>query len=96
MSDVEHFMIRFRCNNTVNDVFTSGACYWFARTLYERFKKESPTIMYSQEDNHFGTRIGDDIYDITGNVTSKYNWIRWCDFDDCLERKRIVRDCIMF
>ena len=84
------------------DTFSNGCCYWFARILKDRFPRQDwddfdPEIMYTQIDNHFGCLIDGIIYDVTGDVTYKYKWERWCDIEykDELLYKRIVRDCVL-
>lgn len=52
--------------------------------------------MYDEIENHFGTKVNGRVYDITGDVTFKYEWKAWSDVDDELPRSRIIRDCIMF
>lgn len=52
--------------------------------------------MYDQIENHFVAEIEGRLYDITGDVTDKYDVIAWDDLDDDLLRARIIRDCIMF
>jgi hypothetical protein len=52
--------------------------------------------MYDQVFNHFVTEIDGRLYDITGDVTEKYNVIPWDEYSDDLHRIRIIRDCIMF
>lgn len=67
----------------VIDCFMNGCCYWFAHILVYRFyafgrKKLDPTvIMYAPKENHFGARIEGRVYDITGDVTDKYEWTSW-------------------
>lgn len=75
-------------------VFTSGYCYWFAHILAHRFPNSE--IMYDEVANHFGTKINDKIFDITGDITTDYSWI---PFSELIERdellyKRLKRDCI--
>lgn len=82
--DVTQFLKRFHFSKNITDVFLNGCCYWFA------------TIMYDEVINHFGTKIEGRVYDITGDVTFKYEWKPWPDVNDELFRARIVRDCIMF
>lgn len=83
-------------NSGVINSFTNGCCYWFARILSERFVSDE--IVYDQVANHFGCRIGNEVYDITGDVTDKYNWESWevVAKEDNLRTSRIVRDCINF
>lgn len=81
----------------VTECFTSGCCYWFAHILFYRFtdNQPRPVIMYDPVMNHFGTKINDRIYDITGDVTDKYDWIQWTDMDkDPQWKSRIERDTI--
>lgn len=89
----ENFIRRFR--GDAETVFTSGCCFWFAVILEVRF---SGTIVYDEVMNHFGTRIGDRVFDITGDVTDKYNWVPWDSIisSDVLHAGRIIRDCVLF
>lgn len=96
MNEVDNFLKRFHLSQDIDVVFTSGCCYWFAQILYRRFIRENAMIMYASIDNHFGTMVCGRVYDITGDVTSKYKWEPWLEFSDELERKRIIRDCAMF
>ena len=84
------------------DAFLYGCCYWFAVILQKRFgtadwDDPQPTIMYAEIDNHFGCRIGDAVYDVTGDVTLEYNWKPWITVraSDPLLSQRITRDCIL-
>lgn len=43
-----------------------------------------------------GTQIQGRLYDITGDVTEKYQVKPWDALDDGLLKKRIIRDCILF
>ena len=79
--------------NEVETVFTSGCCYWFAYILCARFGGE---MMYDPIANHFMCMCDGRIYDITGDVSDRYNAIRWEEFDDDLEKSRIVDYCIEF
>lgn len=96
MNDIQRFLNRFHTSDDINTVFTNGCCYWFAVVLFGRFIRNGAEIMYDSVANHFGTKIDDRIYDITGDVTDKYSWKPWADVDDPLLRQRITRDCILF
>lgn len=97
MVDVTQFLKRFHFSEDITDVFSNGCCYWFAKILYDRFAmSHGATIMYDEVENHFGTKVDGRVYDITGDVTFKYEWKPWSDVDDELLRARIIRDCIMF
>lgn len=87
----------------VIDCFQNGCCYWFAYILSERFIDPSLTksmIYYDEINNHFGyyDQESNRIYDITGDVTNKYDWEPWEEVinKDLLHAKRIIRDCINF
>lgn len=79
----------------VIDSFTRGNCYWFAYILKGRFPEG--TIVYDEIMNHFGFLLDNNIYDITGVVTNKYDWDTWENAynRDELRGKRIIRDCIL-
>lgn len=96
MNDVENFLKRFHLSKDVDEVFTSGCCYWFAQILFRRFIRDGAIVMFSSVDNHFGTKIRGRVYDITGDVTNSYKWQPWVEFPDEVEKERIVRDCVMF
>ncbi len=93
-TDINRFLSRFHNSNDVDTVFTCGCCYWFALILHCRFPES--VIMYDQVANHFVTMIDGKLYDITGDVTERYDVIPWLTFDDELLKSRIVRDCILF
>ena len=84
------------------DTYTNGYCYWFAHMLadWALFQKERLNfqiyIVYAEIENHFGCLINGRVYDVTGDVTDKYNWQEWTKFyhRDELLGARIVRDCI--
>lgn len=96
MNNVDKFIGRFTEHEKTEDTFQFGCCYWFAYILFRRFLKDGAKIMYDEVINHFGTQIGGRVYDITGDVTEKYDWRPWDFMSDDLLRKRITRDCIMF
>ncbi len=91
---VKKFLDRFHESKGVNKVFTNGCCYWFAFILHSRF--EDSRLMYDQIENHFATQINGRLYDITGDVTEKYNMEPWDELDDELLKSRIIRDCVLF
>lgn len=96
--EVLNFIHTFTANGTRREVietFTSGCCWWFATILHIRFPNSE--IYYDQIDNHFAVKIGDGIYDITGECSNKYPMMQsWADLSDSLLRARIARDCILF
>lgn len=94
MDEVNKFLSKFHTSEDIDTVFTSEVCYWFAYILYRRFIRDGAALMYAA-DNHFGTKIRGKVYDITGDVTRKYNWKPWIEFENSKEKERIMRDCIM-
>lgn len=89
------FIAQFRELGAEN-CFSNGMCYWFARILQDRF---GGLITYDLVENHFGFKEIIDtekVYDITGDVTNKYNWVLWIDYQiqDPIHSSRIIRDCI--
>lgn len=95
MNQIERFIGHFQSADktyTITEAFTCGYCYWFAHILHSRFPKSE--IMYDPVVNHFAVKYRSRLYDITGDVTEKYDVIPWKDFSDGPERKRITKYCI--
>lgn len=95
------FISRFTGNGhreEVIDCFMNGCCYWFAKVLAERFKECAPLLMYAPVEGHFGALVGGRVYDITGDVTERYNWVGWDQYrrSEPSQYKIIRRDCVMF
>lgn len=92
---VLNFIQQFRDFGT-EDCFSHGMCYWFSKILQERFRYEQPVIVYDTIDNHFGCEILGKVYDITGDVTEKYDWEPWNEVVhlDHLWARHVYRDCV--
>lgn len=90
---INHFHSISKIDN-ITDVFTEGCCYWFAFILCSRFKEAK--IMYDPVINHFVAEIENKLYDITGDVTDKYDTVLWETYEDDLEKERIIKHCIEF
>lgn len=94
--EVIDFIDKFKQINPVviEELFTRGYCYWFAKILADRFNGE---IYYYPIANHFVTNIENIEYDITGYYHSdeilSYLWSDYYKIDE-LEYNRIIRDCI--
>ena len=88
---IDHFK-RTSLTGNITEVF--GCCYWFAYILCGRFPEAQ--IMYDPVMNHFMAWYNGKLFDVTGDVTEQYKAIPWEDFDDDLERERIVEQCIKF
>ena len=104
---VMKFIASFTNNGKRQEVihmFSCGCCYWFAEILWNRFALEvvntNCDIVYDPIINHWGCRIDDRIYDITGDITDnkEYCWENWNKFmfQDISLTKRLLRDCINF
>lgn len=94
---VENFITHFHtvsADQNIDRVFTNGCCYWFALILCTRFPNAK--MMYDVVENHFVAEINGKTYDITGDVTGKYNVILWDKYDDPIHRERIKKQCIDF
>ena len=79
----------------IEDVFSNGYCYWFAKILSERFYNSK--IYYLPIANHFITKIDNEYYDITGVYIlneKPYEWNKYQEFD-YLDYKRVVKYCIL-
>ena len=89
------FIKQFQNQGTI-ETFTEGCCYWFAIILKKRFVAKHPIIMYNPIDNHFATKIGDTLYDITGAISFN-EFESWNEFakEDYLLTRRIIKDCIL-
>lgn len=94
-NEIISFIDKFKelYKSEIETVFTSGCCYWFAYILCTRFSGE---MMYDRIANHFMCGFDSKLYDITGDVSDRYNAIRWEDFEDELERGRIIDYCVEF
>lgn len=82
---------KFEKNNVLVKTFTTGYCYYFALILNHRF---GGNILYCCEEGHFITKIGNYMYDITGNVTNKYKNSKLLTEKEWKENKTIVYGCI--
>lgn len=96
-NEVMEFIDRFTSKGKWNEVitaFTCGCCYWFAFIMCSRFPQA--TMMYDPVINHFVVEIENRLYDISGEVTSQYNVVRWDTYPDELEKGRIIKYCVNF
>ena len=81
----------------VEECFSNGMCFHFARILHMRFQDEETHLLYDQIIGHFATEINGRVYDITGDITDdqRYKWDNWHSlrYKDIALAKRIHRDC---
>lgn len=96
---IDDFISKFKekdKNGVLEETFLNGFCYFFSVILKEKFPRGS--IFYSEKENHFLFMLNGILYDIRGNVASKYSfqdivlWDSW--WDDMIHKQRIIRDCI--
>lgn len=95
MNSIERFIQEFQ-NPESNVIFSGNCSYWFATILYRRFIRDGAVVMFNKDEEHFGTMIRGSIYDITGKIPNKSNWIPWLNFQDSAEKQRITNKYIMF
>lgn len=90
MNEVTNFIKKFHGSE---EVFTSGACYWFAKILKLRFVEGG--IVYDPVQGHFAYRLNGRVYDVTGEIDSmRYEVWKSYARQDSLERARIKKYCI--
>lgn len=78
-----------------NGKWDSENCYYFAVILKDRFP--GGDIYYDVINGHFSYKYNGVHYDHTGAFVPDGYLVRWDDFDDydCIQKARIVRDCIL-
>ena len=96
MKAIDDFLEKFRLSDNIIEVFTCGGGYWFAYILFRRFIRDGAVIVFNKATAHFGTRIGNIVYDITGDVTVEYDWIPWVEMKDDEYKARITKEYVMF
>lgn len=98
--EVEDFILCFsKFGNDVKRAFIEGCCYWFAYILKERFAPNARIICLPQE-GHFVTKIGEKYYDITGNVTKRYQKSQKDDWEEyqrynSSRAQKIAKNCVL-
>lgn len=79
-NSVLDFIEPFMKYDTIN-TFKYNYNYWFAYLLHGRFHKSfGAEIVYDIDENgeyYFATRIGKEVYDVTGIVTREGEWQTW-------------------
>lgn len=93
---VEAFIQTFKDKHpeAIEDTFINGYCYWFAHILATRFKGD---IWFNPNIVHFAAKIGDNLYDVCGIITSDEGaWMSWASFQlsNRAAVQDIVRSCI--
>lgn len=95
MYDVEKFIEKFQSPES-NDIFAEDCSYWFAVILHRRFIRNDAKVMFDIATNHFGTMVYGSVYDITGNVTEKYEWVSWLELQNFSIKENVTKKYIMF
>ena len=96
MDQVIEFINNFKKGfdkKAIEDCFSFGNCYWFAKILQLRF---GGNIYYSPVENHFITRINYNNYDINGEYRPTEFFYEWDNYQriEPLDSARVIRDCI--
>ena len=81
---------QYERNTVLEKTFTQGFCYYFAVILNERFDGE---IVYIKDIEHFVFKKDEMLFDITGNVTKKYQDMKI--IQNWKENKTIIKQCIL-
>lgn len=76
MEFINHFTDESK-NEQMIKALSGEYSYWFASILYKRFIKDQAMIVFDISTKCFGTKIGDNVYDIRGDVTNLHEWILW-------------------
>ena len=84
--------IKGRYSYELEDTFSNGFCYWFAKILEIRF---NGTIYYNPDLIHFATLIDSQLFDINGLVHADNSWFNWDDYSLTHDVEAIYHSCIL-
>ncbi len=84
--------IRKKHPQEIEDVFSNGFCYWFAKILELRFDGD---IYFNPEEVHFATMINNRLFDINGAIFDNDGWINWKEYQLSHDTEVIYRSCIL-
>lgn len=88
MSDVDKVIQRIKqSSNKTTHYYLNGGCYKFAKILQYYIGGD---IMYLLQEEHCVLKVGDKLYDATGNVTNKYKCSKMIDESVMVSRNKIV------
>lgn len=77
----------------IEDTFSNGLCYWFAKILEIRFGGD---IYFDPYHVHFAIIIDNNMYDITGKIEPHTSdWFNWEDYKLCNDTTAIEKSCII-
>ena len=93
--EVLNFINNFkgRYSFELEDTFSNGYCYWFAKILELRFNGE---IYFNPDAVHFATLIEEQLFDIYGIVNvGTDSWFCWEDYKLKENGEKIIHSCIL-
>ena len=76
----------------IEETFSNGFCYWFAKILEIRF---DGIIYFNPDLIHFATLIEEQLFDINGLVTADNSWFNWEDYQMKHDTDEIYHSCIL-
>lgn len=84
--------IKRRYPYEIEDTFSNGFCYWFAKILELRF---GGIIYFNPVIIHFAILIEGQLFDITGLIEADKNWFNWEDYQSYNDTSIIYHSCIL-
>lgn len=76
----------------IENVFSNGFCYWFAKILELRF---NGVIMFNPDTVHFATLIEEQMFDVNGLIDANGTWYNWNEYASHNYVESIVKSCIL-
>ena len=76
----------------IEDTFSNGFCYWFAKIMEIRF---NGIIYFNPDIVHFAILIGEQLFDINGILDVGDNWFNWEDYQSHNDTTDIYHNCIL-
>lgn len=76
----------------IEDTFSNGFCYWFAKILELRF---GGIIYFNPDIIHFAVLIEEQLFDINGLIDVKDSWYNWNDYQTHNDVNEIYHSCIL-
>jgi hypothetical protein len=94
IDEILDFIKAVKENHTteIEDVFSNGFCYWFAKILELRF---GGTIMFNPNIIHFSILIEEQMFDINGLIDANDTWYNWNEYASHNNVESIVKSCIL-
>ena len=76
----------------IEETFSNGFCFWFAKILELRFDGE---IYFNPDLIHIATLIDDQLFDINGLIDPDGSWFNWEDYKSVNDTEYIIHSCIL-